>query len=208
MPQPSIDPRKRPRQPRSAATFDAILEASARILETGGLAAFNTNAVAEAAGVSIGSLYQYFPSKEAILTELIRRKRTALLEGLRAVALPDLRSTLNALIRAGLMMHLSRPALARSLDYAEATLPLGAETAALKQQIGAAIAEALRARGIADADICARDLTAICRAMAEAAVNAGESDSGALEARVQRAAFGYLGLNYAGPSSDRADMSM
>lgn len=53
------DPRKRPRQARSVATFEAILEAAARILE------INTNAVAELAGVSIGSLYQYFPSKDA-----------------------------------------------------------------------------------------------------------------------------------------------
>lgn len=65
------DPRKRPRQARSVATFEAILEAAARILESLGFAGFNTNAVAELAGVSIGSLYQYFPSKDALIVELI-----------------------------------------------------------------------------------------------------------------------------------------
>ncbi len=73
-------PRKRPRQARSFATFEAILEAAARILESLGFAGFNTNAVAELAGVSIGSLYQYFPSKEALIVELflIRRQRAEL----------------------------------------------------------------------------------------------------------------------------------
>jgi len=76
--QPTIDPRKRPRQARAAATFDAILEAAARILEKDGLDSVNTNAVAELAGVSIGSLYQYFPTKESILAELVRFNRNIL----------------------------------------------------------------------------------------------------------------------------------
>ena len=55
------DPRKTPRQSRSRDTYDAVLEATARILETKGLEAANTNAIAERAGFSVGSLYQYFP---------------------------------------------------------------------------------------------------------------------------------------------------
>jgi AcrR family transcriptional regulator len=66
-------PRKAARQDRSQATVDAILEASARLFAAGGLDAVNTNRIAELAGVSIGSLYQYFPSKQAILGELIDR---------------------------------------------------------------------------------------------------------------------------------------
>jgi AcrR family transcriptional regulator len=73
-----VDPRKRPRQRRSEATVDAILEAAARILESDGLDALTTNAVADRAGVSVGSLYQYFPGKTALLAELIRRERGAL----------------------------------------------------------------------------------------------------------------------------------
>lgn len=57
------DPRKRPRQARLVATFEAILEAATRILESLGFARFNTNAVAELAGVSIGSLYHTFHLK-------------------------------------------------------------------------------------------------------------------------------------------------
>lgn len=59
--------RKQPSQARSRATVDAILEAGARILSARGWAGFTTNAVAEAAGVSIGSLYQYMPDKLALV---------------------------------------------------------------------------------------------------------------------------------------------
>ncbi len=64
-------PRKRPRQNRSKATVDTILEATARVLIAEGFDGLTTNAVAEAAGVSIGSLYQYFPNKEALVAAMI-----------------------------------------------------------------------------------------------------------------------------------------
>ncbi len=64
-------PRKRPTQARSRATVTAILEATAHILAEQGYDALTTNLVAARAGVSIGSLYQYFPSKEALVGELM-----------------------------------------------------------------------------------------------------------------------------------------
>jgi AcrR family transcriptional regulator len=70
---PTTRPRRAARQERSQATVDAILEAATRLFAEGGLDRVNTNHIAELAGVSIGSLYQYFPSKEAILGELIDR---------------------------------------------------------------------------------------------------------------------------------------
>ncbi len=66
--------RVRPRQQRSMATVDVILEAAAQVLEIAGEAGFNTNAVAERAGVGIGSIYRYFPDKHAILLEMGRRE--------------------------------------------------------------------------------------------------------------------------------------
>lgn len=69
----SENQRRSPRQARSRVTFDAILEAAAQILERDGSRAFNTNAVAERAGVSIGTLYQYFPHKRAILLAAAKR---------------------------------------------------------------------------------------------------------------------------------------
>jgi AcrR family transcriptional regulator len=71
-------PRKLPIQARSRATFDAILQACARILRESGLTAVTTNAVAERAGVSIGSLYEFFPSREAILATLVQQRLEAL----------------------------------------------------------------------------------------------------------------------------------
>ncbi|CAN5794120.1 TetR/AcrR family transcriptional regulator [soil metagenome] len=71
--------RRIPRQARAAETVALILEATAQILEAGGLAAFTTNAVAERAGVSIGTLYQYFGNKNAILLALAQREMEATL---------------------------------------------------------------------------------------------------------------------------------
>ena len=66
--------RRIPRQARSGETVALILEATAQVLETGGLPAFTTNAVAERAGVSIGTLYQYFADKNEILLALARQQ--------------------------------------------------------------------------------------------------------------------------------------
>jgi AcrR family transcriptional regulator len=67
---PVVAARKQPRQARSTQRVADILEAAARVLAKQGAAHFTTARVAEAAGVSVGSLYQYFPSKEAILFRL------------------------------------------------------------------------------------------------------------------------------------------
>jgi AcrR family transcriptional regulator len=66
-------PRKSPQQQRSRETVDVILAATARVLVREGFDRASTNRIAEAAGVSIGSLYQYFPSKEALVAALVER---------------------------------------------------------------------------------------------------------------------------------------
>ena len=73
--QPPERTRRIPRQERARASVEAIFEATARILQADGIEALNTNAVAERAGVSIGTLYQYFPNKEAILEAMGQRER-------------------------------------------------------------------------------------------------------------------------------------
>jgi AcrR family transcriptional regulator len=65
--------RREPGHDRSRATVDAILDAAAQLLLEGGYEGTSTNRIAELAGVSIGSLYQYFASKEAIVAELYAR---------------------------------------------------------------------------------------------------------------------------------------
>lgn len=69
----SYTPRKKPTQARSRATFEAIIEAGAQLLVEDGFHNMTTNALAERAGVSIGSLYQYFPNKESIVASIIER---------------------------------------------------------------------------------------------------------------------------------------
>ena len=126
--QTTINPRKRPRQARAAATFDAILEAAARILETNGFDAVNTNAVAELAGVSVGSLYQYFPTKESILAELVRFNRNILEEKVNVAVAEGtgktLAETMDLLLKAAVSHQLERPELALALEHVESVLPL------------------------------------------------------------------------------------
>ena len=69
--------RKIPSQARSRATLDIILEAAAQLLESVGEGGFNTNALAERAGVSIGTLYRYFPDKQSIIAALARQEKAA-----------------------------------------------------------------------------------------------------------------------------------
>src|SRR5512137_2136720 len=68
-----LEPRKPPVQGRSRATVAEILAAAIQVFETHGYAAGTTNRIAERAGVSIGTLYQYFPSKEAIAVAILER---------------------------------------------------------------------------------------------------------------------------------------
>jgi AcrR family transcriptional regulator len=84
-PRPLTNPRKRASQERSRATVDALVEATARILVREGFDRASTNRIAETAGVSIGSLYQYFPTKEALVAAVIDRHNAELMRVARAV---------------------------------------------------------------------------------------------------------------------------
>lgn len=73
---PKLTPRKAPRQGRARATVEAILTAAEQLTRERGIEEWTTNHVAERAGASIGSLYQYFPSKESLVTALYLHRRT------------------------------------------------------------------------------------------------------------------------------------
>jgi len=76
----AVQPRKWPQQKRSQQMVEAILEAAARVLGSRGYAAATTNQVAVCAGISVGSLYQYFPNKAALAVTLYARHRQRLAE--------------------------------------------------------------------------------------------------------------------------------
>jgi AcrR family transcriptional regulator len=83
---PGLDPRKQPRQARSQATVDAIFEATIQVLLAEGLPRLTTVKVAERAGVSVGTLYQYFPQKEALLFAVLQRHLSATSDTLQKAA--------------------------------------------------------------------------------------------------------------------------
>lgn len=115
-----LKPRKQPRQARSRATVEVILDATARILVSHGYAAASTNRIAEVAGISVGSLYQYFPSKEALVTALRRRHaeqmRAMLLDMAASAAGAPLPVAARTLIHAVMAAHMIDPQLHRVLD--------------------------------------------------------------------------------------------
>ena len=123
-----LKPRKKPTQARSRATVEAILVAAAQVLRRQGYAAATTDRIAERAGVSVGSLYQYFPNKDAILVALTERHIDAgfaLVRELLATALTDvpvLASVLRRFIIAMIGLHEHEPELHRVL-FEEAPLP-------------------------------------------------------------------------------------
>ncbi len=117
--QPRTTPRKRPRQARSKATVDTILEATARVLVKQGFDGLTTNAVAAAAGVSIGSLYQYYPNKVALVAALIDRHMVemndAILAELTRVANLPLAEAARCVVELTIRAHAIDPELHRVL---------------------------------------------------------------------------------------------
>jgi AcrR family transcriptional regulator len=69
----SLSPRKAPRQARSTATVDAIFQATLQVLRAEGVSRMTTTRVAARAGVSVGTLYQYFPHKQALLHAVLQQ---------------------------------------------------------------------------------------------------------------------------------------
>lgn len=192
----ALKPRKTPLQKRSAETVAVILEAAARILEQQGFEGFNTNAIAERAGVSIGSLYQYFRSKDALLSGLIEREAAPLL----AIAeeLAEARSceaALRAYIRASIRHQMKRPQLARLLDVAEKRETFNQQVSGTIFRLHAVMEDILGFPGapkVRNRDVTAADLLAIIRGLIDAAGERGEGESDELMQRTEGAVWGYL----------------
>jgi AcrR family transcriptional regulator len=116
---PPTSPRKNASQARSRATVDALVEATARILVREGFEKASTNRIAEIAGVSVGSLYQYFPSKEALVAAVIDRHNTEIVGTVRA-ALAEasdqpIEKAVRRLVTVAIEVHRINPKLHRTL---------------------------------------------------------------------------------------------
>ncbi len=199
MPVP-LSPRKAPRQARALVTHDAIVEAAAHIIAQGGLAAFNTNVVAGRAGVSIGSLYQYFPNKDALMVALIHRQQARQLEALTAavsrVSGENLETVIRAVVRAAMQHHHDDSLLASAIDHEEARLPIDSILNGYLDRGGALVAALLArfAREIRplDADHAERTLPALVRAVTDAWANLSPPRLDVAEDEAVRAVLGYL----------------
>lgn len=144
-----LRPRKTPRQKRSADTREQILQAAARVFVEHGYSAGTTNRIAEAAGLSIGSLYQYFPNKDAILVQLVQRHIDQARRGLARVHANGLPATwperIALLVDAVLDAHQGDPRLHQVL-FEESPRPpaLLADLRALQEDLVGLISDLLR----------------------------------------------------------------
>jgi AcrR family transcriptional regulator len=117
---PVTKPRKHATQERSRATVDALVEATARVLVREGFDKASTNRIAEVAGVSVGSLYQYFPCKEALVVAVIERHHQGIMQvvhGALAQADPQpIAEGVRTIIAAAIEAHRVDPGLHRVLS--------------------------------------------------------------------------------------------
>jgi AcrR family transcriptional regulator len=199
MVQPQLSPRKPPSQARSRATRQAIIDGAAQLIGRHGLDAFNTNAVAERAGVSIGSLYQYFPNKDAIMVALIQQTQRERAEALGA-ALAQSHATLfdlvRAVVRAVIRQHQEQSLLAAAIDHEEARLPVAADIDRFLDGAGVALRPVFdrysdELSGF-DADRASRTLPALVRAVIDGWANLDPPQPEVAEEEAVRAVCGYL----------------
>ncbi|MDN5006149.1 TetR/AcrR family transcriptional regulator [Bradyrhizobium sp. GCM10027634] len=116
---PPTKPRKSASQQRSRATVDALVEATARILVKDGFEKTSTNRIAEVAGVSVGSLYQYFPGKEALVAAVIDRHNEEIMAIVRATLIEvtdmPIEKAVRRLVTVAIEAHRINPKLHRVL---------------------------------------------------------------------------------------------
>lgn len=198
----AANPRKAPEQDRSRATVKAIVEAAAHILVKHGYDAFTTNRVAERAGVSIGSLYQYFPNKDALLSELMRRHVIEIERGVEEIASQALSAPLADVIRAGIEQnvksHLIDPELHRVLSEEVPALGALDWKKAFSDRMEARVRGMLEARrseiAVGDIDLAVYIVTRAVEAVVHNAVGLKPHalKSGALAEELTRMVVGFL----------------
>jgi AcrR family transcriptional regulator len=172
------NPRKQAQQARAVTTVDAILKATARILMKDGYDRASTNKIAMAAGVSIGSLYQYFPSKEALVAALADRHLQEMLTLFRTelpllIALP-LESAVERVVRLMVAAHAVDPKLHKVLVEQVPRIGKLAQVEGLEREMTAlarAYLESRRAElDVEDLDLSAYIVVGIIESLTHAAV--------------------------------------
>jgi AcrR family transcriptional regulator len=193
---PALQARKVPRQERSQTMVAVILEAATRVLQQESLAGFNTNRVAQVAGISIGSLYQYFPNKAALMAALIERVQNDLAAAIetKVAALRGLglHASLRALVALAVEQQYGDAVLAAALDHEEKRLPLEDRTGPAQQRMVAAVQSLLDAHLPGLPRTAAFDCLVITKALVEADAQRLRKPPADLPQRIVCALTGYL----------------
>jgi AcrR family transcriptional regulator len=193
-------PRKQPRQARATAMVDLVLEAATRVLSSDSLAGFNTNRVAEVAGISVGSLYQYFPNKSSLIAALIEREQlglaTAIEQCVHLNQQKTLRQNLSKLVDIAIKHQFDRAKYSAALDHEEQRLPLESVIGPSQARIANAIWKMLKMHRNVIASAVSKSAAADCLTITKALVEAETQQSKVnlilLKRRVLRALHGYL----------------
>ncbi|EJJ28394.1 TetR/AcrR family transcriptional regulator [Rhizobium sp. CF142] len=164
---PPLTPRRSPRQGRSVATVDAIFEATVQVLSSDGLLRLTTTRVARRAGVSVGTLYQYFPNKQALLFAVMEQHLAILAdvieEACDKVRGAALETIAEAVVKAYLHAKMAQAEISPALYRIAMELDARALIEAAVRRNAQAIAAALSAASdghLADPGLVAHTLTA------------------------------------------------
>jgi len=204
-----LKPRKTPRQMRSAVTVDAIHTATIQVLLSDGVGRLTTTRVAERAGVSVGTMYQYYPNKQALLFAIVERQLdlivTAMLTATEGLEGRDLQSVAEGLATAWLEAKMADVVSSRAIYGIANEFDLSELMNRAKVILVEAISSLLRAvpdARIADPDSAAFMLTALLGGSVRVVMEAGtaEDDFERLRQELPRACLGYLQLVACEPS--------
>jgi AcrR family transcriptional regulator len=197
---PDSNPRKHPKQERSQVTVEAILTATAHILAESGAEKFTTNRVAELAGVSIGSLYQYFPNKKALLFALAQQQAEQMLQlaqhHLTEVEHLTIPEVIQQIVRAAIAAHSVNPRLHQVLHEQisrDEVMPAGAE-AQMENLLRSFLAQRRDQIQPKNLDLTVFIVSCTIESVIQRALLARTQglESGELEAEITRLISGYL----------------
>jgi len=115
----ALKPRKSPVQARSTATIEVLHEATIQVLLKEGIVKCNTTRIAERAGVSVGSIYQYYPNRDSLLAAVLQRHLDSVAEKIEELCLKyektSIRTLISALVDEIILAKLSNPEESKAL---------------------------------------------------------------------------------------------
>lgn len=195
-----LKPRKQPKQGRSKATVAAILEAATQLLGERNLSELTTDRIAERAGVSVGSLYQYFPNKDAIMVALIQsqhaRQVDALREALNGIKGMTIEVGVRRIVHAAMQHHFENALFASLVDREEVRLPVRDVVDLILEEAGPSLMDYLEDLQKKVPGLCPstalRTIPPMLRAVIDAWANLSPPDLARAEEEGVQVVVGYL----------------